>query len=174
MNIELIRATDEYREQLFEMLTEWKNDIIVNHTDMSPWKIWENDFHDFDHYLKNLDTKEETKDGWVPDTTLFCYDTDRNIFVGAVNIRHYLNDKLLKTGGHIGGGVRPGERKKGYATAMIGLALDECKRLGINKVLICCDKDNIGSAKSIINNGGILENEVEENGHIEQRYWIQL
>lgn len=36
MNIELIRATDEYKEQLFEMLTEWKNDIIVNHTDMSP------------------------------------------------------------------------------------------------------------------------------------------
>ena len=51
------------------------------------------------------------------------------IFVGAVNICHYLNDKLLKTG---------------------------------------------GSAKSIINNGGILENEVEENGHIKQRYWIQL
>ena len=38
---------------------------------MSPWKIWANDFHDFDNYLKNLDTKEETKDGWVPDTTLF-------------------------------------------------------------------------------------------------------
>ena len=174
MNIELVRATNEYKEQLFEMLTEWKNDIIVNHTDMSPWKIWANDFHDFDNYLKNLDTKEEIKDGWVPDTTLFCFDRDRKIFVGAVNIRHYLNDKLLKTGGHIGDGVRPSERKKGYATAMIGLALDECKRLGINKVLICCDKNNIGSAKSIINNGGILENEVEENGHIEQRYWIQL
>ena len=57
---------------------------------------------------------------------------------------------------------------------MIGLALDECKRLGINKVLICCDKDNIGSAKSIIHNGGILKNEVEEDGNIVQRYWIQL
>lgn len=57
---------------------------------------------------------------------------------------------------------------------MIGLALDECKRLGINNVLICYGIDNIGSAKLIINNGGILENEVEENGHIEQRYWIQL
>lgn len=167
MNIELVRATNEYKEQLFEMLTEWKNDIIVNHTDMSPWKIWANDFHDFDNYLKNLDTKEETKDGWVPDTTLFCFDRDRKIFVGAVNIRHYLNDKLLKTGGHIGDGVRPSERKKGYATAMIGLALDECKRLGINKVLICCDKNNIGSAKSIINNGGILETPV-------YNFWIFL
>lgn len=48
MNIELVRLTSKYKEQLFEMLTEWKNDIIVNHTDMSPWKIWANDFHDFD------------------------------------------------------------------------------------------------------------------------------
>ena len=174
MNLELVEATYEYRQQLFEMLTEWKNDIIVNHTNKAPWKIWANDFHDFDNYIKSLATKEETKDGWVPDTTLFCLDRDRNIFVGAVNIRHYLNDKLLKTGGHIGDGVRPGERKKGYGTAIIGLALEECKKLGINKVLICCDKTNIGSAKTIINNGGVLENEVEEDGRIEQRYWIQL
>ena len=174
MNIELVRLTNEYREQLFEMLEEWKKDIIVNHTDMSPWKIWANDFHDFDYYINNLDTKEETKNGWVPDTTLFCLDKDRNIFVGAVNIRHYLNDTLLKTGGHIGDGIRPSERRKGYATAMIALALDECKKLGINKVLMCCNKENIASAKSIINNGGTLENEVEEEGHIVQRYWIQL
>lgn len=174
MNIELLRLTSEYKEQLFEMLTEWKNDIIVNHTNMSPWKLWEIDFHNFDSYLKNINTKEALKDGWVPDTTLFCLDKDRDIFVGAVNIRHYLNDKLLQTGGHIGDGIRPSERRKGYATAMIALALQECKKLGINKVLMCCAKDNIGSAKSIMNNGGVLENEVEVDGHIEQRYWIQL
>ena len=123
---------------------------------------------------ENLDTKENDESGWVPDTTLFCLDKDRNIFVGAVNIRHVLNDALLKTGGHIGDGIRPSERRKGYATAMIALALDECKRLGIKKVLMTCDKNNIGSAKSIINNGGILENEIEADEHIEQRYWIQL
>lgn len=39
MNIELVHLTNEYKEQLFEMLTEWKNDIIVNHTDISPWRI---------------------------------------------------------------------------------------------------------------------------------------
>lgn len=103
-----------------------------------------------------------------------CLDKDRNIFVGAVNIRHYLNDSLLKMGGHIGDGVRPSERRKGYATAMIALALEECRKLGIHKVLMCCDKENIASAKSIIHNGGVLENEVEEKGHLEQRYWIQL
>ena len=57
---------------------------------------------------------------------------------------------------------------------MIRLALLECKKLGIKRVLICCNKDNIGSKKSIINNGGVLENEVlDDNGVIMQRYWIE-
>jgi predicted acetyltransferase len=101
-------------------------------------------------------------------------DLDRNIFVGAVNIRHYLNESLLFDGGHIGDGIRPSERRKGYATAMIQLALDECKKMGITKVLMVCDKDNIGSAKSIIKNGGILENEIYSDGVLQQRYWINL
>ena len=173
MNIELVRLTYEYRPQLNDMLSEWVADIEENHTNHSPWAIFKNDFHDFDNYLEKLEIREP-EDGHVPDTTLFCLDKDRNIFVGAVNIRHYLNDALLLTGGHIGDGIRPSERRKGYATAMIALALDECRKLGIDRVLMCCDKDNIGSAKSIIRNGGVLENEVEEDGHLEQRYWIQL
>ena len=58
---------------------------------------------------------------------------------------------------------------------MIRLALLECKKLEINKVLMVCDKSNIASAKTIIKNGGILENEfVDDNGKIQQRYWIEL
>jgi len=105
----------------------------------------------------------------------FLLDNEKNKFLGAVNIRHYLNEILLKEGGHIGLGIRPSERRKGYATQMIALALIECKKLGINKVLITCDKSNIGSAKSILKNGGKLENEfVNSDGDIEQRYWINL
>jgi predicted acetyltransferase len=38
-----------------------------------------------------------------------------------------------------------------------------------------CDKDNIGSAKAIVKNGGVLENEfVNDEGNLEQRYWISL
>ncbi len=85
MNIQLVRLTYEYREQLFEMLTEWKGDIMENQTDMSPRAIWTNDFHDFENYVEKLEVREETENGWVPDTTLFCLDQDRNIFVGAVN-----------------------------------------------------------------------------------------
>lgn len=174
MNIALVKLTNAHREQLFDMLTEWKADIIANHTDRSPWKLWAHDFHDFDGYLKALDTTEESASGWVPDTTLFCLDRDRNILVGAVNIRLRLNDALLKTGGHIGGGIRPGERRKGYMTAMLALALEECGKLGVSRVLLCCRRDNLGSAKAILRNGGMLENEAEEDGSIIQRYWIRL
>lgn len=110
----------------------------------------------------------------VPDSTYFCLDEERNIFVGAVNIRHYLNESLLFDGGHIGDGVRPSERGKGKGTQMIALALEKCKGLGMDKVLMVCNKSNIASAKTIINNGGVLENEVNVNGVIDQRYWIKL
>ena len=81
---------------------------------------------------------------------------------------------MLLNGGHIGDGVRPSERRKGYATEMIKLALEECKKLGLDKVLMVCDKDNIGSARSIKKNGGVLENEVLVDGVLEQRYWITI
>lgn len=168
MNIRLVTLTEEYKEHLFEMMDEW----CATGEKIVPYAIRKNDYHNFKYYLDNLQIIEEV-DGKVPDTTLFCLDIDRNIFVGAVNIRHYLTEEMLVNAGHIGDGIRPSERRKGYATAMIGLALKEAKKLGIHRVLMCCDKENIASAKSIINNGGILENEVVVNGVTEQRYWIE-
>lgn len=174
MKVKLIKLTKEYYKQLSEMIDEWKIDQEINHTNRSPWAIFRNDYHDFDYYLDNLEIKKPT-DGLVPDSVFFLLDIERNILLGAVNIRHYLNDYLLKYGGHIGDGIRPSERRKGYATEMIRLSLMECKKMGIDKVLLVCDKSNIASAKSIIKNGGILENEIaDENGIILQRYWIQL
>lgn len=109
----------------------------------------------------------------MPDSTFFCLDTERNIFVGAVNIRHYLNEKLLHDGGYIGDDIRPSERGKGYGTQMIALALQECDRLGIRRMLMCCDRDNVALARTIQKNGGILENEIDDDGVPVQRYWIE-
>lgn len=174
MSLKLIKLTKEYEKELKEMIREWKADQEINHTNHSPWVIFRNDYNDFDHYLNDLETKEETN-GRVPDSVYFLLDTEQNRLLGAVNIRHYLNESLLKDGGHIGDGIRPSERRKGYGAKIIELALLECKKLGIKKVLIVCDKDNIASAKSIIKNGGVLENEIiGDNGTIEQRYWIDL
>ncbi|MBO5283142.1 MAG: GNAT family N-acetyltransferase [Lachnospiraceae bacterium] len=169
MKLKLVRAAEEYRPQITEMLEEW----FAVEEEITPWAIQRLDYHNFDDYCRNLDITD-TSSGLVPDSTYFCLDEERNRMVGAVNIRHYLNDALLRNGGHIGDGVRPSERRKGIATEMIGLALQKCRELGIDKVLMVCDKENIGSAKSIIRNGGILENEIIENGVTEQRYWITL
>ena len=174
MNVKLIKLSKNYYKQLQEMIDEWKIDQETNHTNHSPYAIFKNDYHDFDYYLEHLEIKEETSEK-VPASVFFLLDEERNILLGAVNIRHYLNENLLKYAGHIGDGIRPSERGKGYGTKLIALALEECKKLGINKVLMVCNKENIASAKTIINNGGILENEIlSEKGTIEQRYWINL
>ncbi|MBQ8287710.1 MAG: GNAT family N-acetyltransferase [Clostridia bacterium] len=169
MQLKLVKLTPEYQSHLTEMMDEWS----AASEEIIPYAIRKNDYRDFDYYLEHLEVKDYTG-SLVPDSTFFCLDEERGIFVGAVNIRHYLNDRLLRNGGHIGDGVRPSERRKGIATAMIGLALIECNKLGIDRVLMVCDKDNIGSAKSIQRNGGILENEIEVDGVVEQRYWIEL
>ncbi len=169
MNLKLVKASKKYEKQIKDMLDEWyasKEKII-------PYAIRKDDYHDFENYCKNLEVKEPLN-GLVPDSTFFCLDADRNIMVGAVNIRHYLNESLFISGGHIGDGVRPSERRKGIATEMIALSLEECKKLKIDKVLMVCYKNNIGSKKSIINNGGVLENEIEVEDGIVERYWITL
>lgn len=170
MKLQLVKACKEYRRQITEMMDEWyaAGEKII------PWAIRRLDYHDFDYYCENLEVQADNDEGLTPDSTFFCYDEERDLMVGAVNIRHYLNEALLLNGGHIGDGVRPSERRKGVATAMIGLALEECRKLGMEKVLMVCDKENIGSAKSIINNGGVLQNEIVEDGVREQRYWINL
>lgn len=169
MKLKLIKASTEYKFQICAMLDEWQatGEKIV------PYAIRKVDYHDFENYCESLEVKD-TADNHVPDSTYFCLDEERDMIVGAVNIRHFLNESLLLNGGHIGDGVRPSERRKGIATEMIRLALEECKKLNITPVLMVCDKENIGSAKSIIHNGGILENEIEIDGVIEQRYWIHL
>lgn len=169
MQLKLIRASKEYENEIRTMLDAW----YATGEKIIPYAIRRIDYHDFDYYCANLEAKVATQN-FVPDSTFFCLDEERNKVVGAVNIRHYLNESLLLDGGHIGDGVLPSERRKGIATEMIRLALLECYKLGIYKVLMVCDTVNIGSAKSIQNNGGELENEVTVSGVPQQRYWIDL
>ena len=140
--IKLVRLSPEYRRHLSEMMDEW----TASGEKIVPYAIRRNDYRDFEYYLANLEIDAETaeREGLAPDTTLFALDVERDIFVGAVNIRHRLNERLLFNGGHIGDGVRPSERRKGYATEMIRLALLECRKLGIERVMMACNKDNIG------------------------------
>ena len=118
--------------------------------------------------------KETVHDGLVEASTYLAISIENGKLIGMIDIRHRLNEYLEKFGGHIGYSVRKSERRKGYATEILDLGLKECLKLEIKKVLLTCDKKNIGSAKTIINNNGILENELAKVNTVTQRYWIDI
>jgi len=94
---------------------------------------------------------------------------------GMISLRHSLNGGYLaEHGGHIGYGVRPTERRKGYAKAMLKLCLEEARDLGLSKVLICCDLDNAGSRGAIKACGGQFERLAITGAEVDERYWISL
>lgn len=170
--LRLILPNKKYKDEIMNYKKEFirDNDSMDGTSGLRNAKSFE-EWHNA--ILDNLN-EETVREGLVPATTYIAISTDDERLIGMIDIRHRLNEYLLSYGGHIGYSVRRPERKKGYATEMLKLALKECERLGITKVLLTCDKDNIASAKTIIKNGGILENEVQEEGGITQRYWINL
>ncbi len=171
--LELVLPTKEYKKQVEEYLQEFLDNgenEIAGDGGLDRIK-------DFDKWLKKVqnDISINTIDkDRIPATLYLTVRKSDKKIVGNLQIRHFLNDKLLNYGGHIGDSVRPSERRKGYATEQIRLALEKCRELGIDNVLMDCDKANIGSAKSIQNNGGVLENETYVANEIVQRYWISL
>jgi len=96
--------------------------------------------------------------------------------LGSVRVRCRLNDDLVHEGGHLGYEVRPSERRKGYASLMLRLALEKAREMGLKQVLVTCQKDNIASVRTIEKNGGLLENEImsKRTGKPALRYWIAL
>lgn len=169
--IELVRPTLQIKEIYMDFINEWE----LSGEKIIPFSanLQNMDFLKWLDRTYQIENKETCPSELVPAHTYFLVEDNKKI-LGAVNIRHTLNEYLFIFGGHIGYGVRPSERKKGYANRMLSLALIEAGKLGIDKVLVTCDKDNIGSAKTIQKNGGILENEIKEEGKLVQRYWIKL
>ena len=112
----------------------------------------------------------------VVSTQFICIRKSDERLIGMIQVRHSLNDYLMDFGGHIGYSVRPTERRKGYATEMLKMALSYCREIGLKKVLIICVETNEASKKTIISNGGVCENTVFEPNKKEyrQRYWIEL
>jgi len=110
--------------------------------------------------------------GWVPATFLLAEAEGR--VVGRVSIRHELNAFLAEFGGHIGYAVRPTFRRRGYATDILRQSLHVAQRLGIERALVTCGVDNVGSAKVIEKCGGVFEGVAPGRDGIaaRRRYWI--
>ncbi|WP_423219421.1 GNAT family N-acetyltransferase [Clostridium sulfidigenes] len=167
----LVKPTLSMEKEYVDYITEWEateEKIVPNAAKRDSMS-----FKELVNKWEEYESERMYEKGLVPSSMYFLMDEDKKIY-GAIDIRHELNDYLLRYGGHIGYGIRPSQRRKGYASQMLTLALPIVKELGISKALITCDKNNTGSAKTIMNNGGILENEVINGDEITQRYWIEL
>ena len=173
VKIVLIKPNKEYEQQAKEFIREF----IDKKSQINGTGSLEKYIDKYDEWLRIIEIFEREinlKEGYVPASTYFAIREEDNIIVGMTNIRHRLTDELLMHGGHIGYCVRPTERKKGYATDILCLAIEKCNKLGIEKVLVTCDKNNIGSAKAIQNNFAVLENEIMDDDILYQRYWIDV
>lgn len=170
----LIEPTLEYSSQISEFRKE-----LLTHGDTMDGTGFLKNYEDPSQWISFVSACKDpskVKEGLVPASQfIFVREDDRKI-VGMIQIRHRLNGFLEKYGGHIGYCISPAERRNGYGTEMLRQALRECRKLGIEMVLVTCIHSNEGSKRVIMNNGGIFESMVHEparNIYLD-RYWIDI
>ena len=170
----LIRPTNDYASQIAEYRQEFLN-IGDSMDGTGPLRELEKP----EEYIKVCEEYENVDKvplHLVPATQFLFLRRNDNKLLGMIQVRNYFNDYLEKYAGHIGYSIRPSERRKGYAKEMLKMALPFCKEIGIDKVLITCKEENIGSEKTILSNGGVYERTVHEpteNKNL-KRFWITL
>ncbi len=170
----LIKPSMEYAVQI----EEFKRDMLTVSKKLQGCACLENfdNTADWLDYLETCSNAETTPEGLVVSTQfIYVRQFDKKI-VGTLNFRHYLNDFLRNYGGNIGYSVCPSEWKKGYAKAMLKEALPYGKTIGLEKVMLACDEDNIGSKKTILSNGGVYDRTIPwyDDGTPVEQYWITL
>ena len=168
----------ERKDEIIEYLDEFvKYNSNINGTGLLD-KIY--DGYTFEEALErclNMKNEEYAKSiNRVPGKTFLLIRKNDNKIVGTINIRWNLSEKMLKFGGHIGYGIRPTERRKGYNKIQLYLVLLEAQKLNLDKVMLDCSIDNLGSDKTIKALGGILErSELDESDNtMTNVYWINV
>lgn len=162
--------------QAIEYIKEHKKYNSKIHGTCSLQKYCDN-YEGWLNHIEKLKKEQTCPKNYVPSNTYFLIKEDEDRIIGMIDIRHKLNDFLLNYGGHIGYGIRPTERQKGYNKINLYLGLQKSKELGLNKVLITAADNNPSSYKTILSLGGVLENKIpdDEEENIELgRYWINV
>lgn len=172
-SIRLIAPTIEYKQQLLDYREQFATDDDKIHG--SSGLAFAESIEQWLVEIENARDIATVREGWVPAEQYIALN-EQNKVVGMLNFRKSLNDFLLQSAGHIGYSVAPSERRKGYATKMLQLALLESPKFGLSRVLITCLDNNLGSIGVIENNGGVLE-DIRIDPHdneLTRRYWITI
>lgn len=170
-NLKLVEPSIEYRESFLTAMDEFADAGIED-------GFWtkEDDRETLEPYLKKHEDWSKglnVPETFVPNSMFWIL--DENEIIGRVHIRHTLNDKLLKRGGHIGYYIKPSKWNQGYGTKACELALKKMPEFKVSEVLITADDENQPSWRIIEKHGGVLENKVEDDkGNLVRRYWIDL
>lgn len=164
MNIELKKLSIDDGKDIYDMLQEIPS-LENGFNNGANGRTYE-DYKKWLFRQNNLSSGIGLEDWMVPCTTYWLYVDDCP--VGFGKIRDYLTDKLREEGGHIGYGVRPSARNKGYGKILLQLLLDKAKEKEINEILITVYNDNQPSLKVAKANGGQIEKITE----IRHYFWF--
>ncbi|MGN6300054.1 MAG: GNAT family N-acetyltransferase [Angustibacter sp.] len=173
---ELIAPTVRLHSSWLESLQEWGTGVHQDGTGLHSDDEVETS-EGFAAWVERLrqqgDPAVPLAEGRVPAD--YWWIVDGETYLGAITLRHELNDFLLEQGGHIGYGLRPSARRRGLATWALGEVLDHARDLGLSRVLITCDDTNVASARTIERHGGRLEDvRVVDGDRAVRRYWVDL
>ena len=172
-NVKLVIPAKKYLFSYLDACCEYKAN--------GNWRFNVHDPEKFEEWKTSLFSTYENNrlglnlpDGYVPSSAFWL--VENNTFIGAGNIRHKLTPALEHFGGHIGYFIRPSKWNQGYGTLQLALLLKEAGKLGIDRVLVTCDEDNVGSYRVMEKNSGIyqdtIENIIEGRVRRTKRYWF--
>lgn len=128
----------------------------------------------FEEWVKKVNRNTAVADDEWGKYYLYLVFDDNDKLIGLLNIRFNLSNNLREQYGDIGYGVRPSERRKGYATKMLEYALNICKEKNMEYAILGCYENNYGSNRTIIKNGGILYRNGLENRKLSDEWEIKL
>lgn len=171
MAVELVKPHLKYKDAYLDMVSDYR-------------QAGERYYHqrsatfDFAAFLDELEANrlgQDLEPGYVPMSTFWLVLDDQTL-VAESRLRHHLNPGLEIEGGHIGYAVRPSMRGQGYGTELLRLTLLEARKIGLTRVMLTCDQDNLASRRVMEKNGAVLTGETisPRSGKPIYQFWIEL
>ena len=172
-SISLVALERKHEAQLVSLYVDFR--AAGEEGFLSDWERAQGNIAAYVQRLRDFSQGIGLKEGVVPESTYWLV-RDGTTFVGFSRLRHRLVPALEHHGGHVGYAIRPSERRKGYGMRLLALTLDRAREMGLDRVLVTCDTDNLASVRIIEANGGVLQNQSVSNrsGKMISRYWISL